>query len=389
MSKEIDHGNSWVSLSADFSCAFDTLSTYKLLLALKEAGIGGLLGKFLDKWMRNRSQYVQVGEAKSYVAPCSSGVSQGSLGGPQLFCVLLSSALRKLPIDVADQISLKMMCFADDTRFLFQSQNPVQAQAAQIFLDSFIREVSEVGLKINPSKSVVVYYGKNNLIQDITMDGVIVPVEDHSVELGCVLSNSMKFKLQLERNVNKASRFIYIVRSSFKVRSYEVLEKLYFVYFCPILLYSAQVWLTEYEYMKDALYRVYREFWRLGGGYIKPKENVLDPYQMALKQNFVFMFQMYKGKTCLQFNDYFNMKSGGCTRSHSKNEITIQRNKYVDRDNFFTTMMARKYNNLPECIRGSDSVEQFKFLLKGHLKISDPTPPCNFIPWYKRKRPRS
>ena len=386
ISSQIDKGHSWVSVSADFSCAFDTLCTYKLLMALKSAGIGGVLGKFLDKWMRGRSQYVQVGEAKSYVAPCSSGVSQGSLGGPQLFCLLLSSALKNLTVDGAEEIDIKMMCFADDTRFLFKSENQNHARIAQNFIDKFVTAVSDVGLKINASKSVVVYYGKKNFIQDIFMDGVKVPVENHSVELGCVLSNSMNFKLQLERNINKASRFIYIVRSTFKVRTYEVLEKLYYVYFCPILLYTSQIWLTEYEYMKDALYRIYRKFWRLGGGYIKPKDYVLDPYQMAIKQNFVFMFQMYKNKTCLDFNDYFNMKGGGCTRSHVNKELEIQRNKYVSRDNFFTTMMARKYNELPECIRESTSVEQFKFQIKGHIKIAIPTPYCNFIPWFKRKK---
>ena len=254
ISKQVDQGQGWVSLSADFSCAFDTLSIFHLLQALKTGGIGGKLGKFLDMWLRNRSQYVQIGDSFSRVGACSSGVAQGSLTGPQLFCVLLSSALKTLSADIAEKINLKMLCFADDTRFLFQSKDQAQADLAQNYINDFVSAVSNVGLKINPSKSIVVYYGVGNYVQNIKIDNVVVPVESSSLELGCILSNTMNFRLQLERNISKASRFIFMIRNSFSVRTYDVLEKLYIVYFIPILLYSSQVWLTDFEYMKEALY---------------------------------------------------------------------------------------------------------------------------------------
>ena len=278
-----------------------------------------------------------------------------------------------------------MLCFADDTRFLFQVKNHAQAEIAQKYINAFVREVSIVGLQINASKSVLVYYGKNNYVQDILIDNVVVPVRDHSLELGCILSNSMNFKLQLERNINKASRFIFMIRNTFTVRTYDVLEKLYFVYFIPILLYSSQIWLTEFQYMKDALYRVFRKFWRLGGGFIKPKYKVLDPYQMAIKQNLSMMYQMSKDKTCLKFDDYFHVKVGNQTRSQVKGELTIPCNKYVNRDYFFTTSMSKVYNDLPPNIKDSQSLEMFKKLLVPFLKVKAPTPPCNYIPWYKRK----
>ena len=336
-------------------------------------------------WLRNRKQYVQVGEAKSRIANCSSGVAQGSLTGPQLFCVLLSFALKKLPIDVAEKIGLKMLCFADDTRFLFQSQNLEQSNLVQKYVNSFVNAVSEVGLKINASKSIVVYYGRDNFVRDITIDGVVVPVNSHSLELGCILSNTMNFHLQLDRNILKANRFIFMIRNSFSVRTYAVLEKLYLVYFCPLLLYSSQIWLTDFQYMKLALYRIFRKFWRLGGGYIKPKKDILDPFQMALKQNFSFMFQLYNGKMCLDFNDFFQAKTGDTTRSQVKRELIVQRNRYVNRDHFFTTEMAKRYNALPENVKQSNTVLEFKRKIHNYLKETEPTPYCNFIPWYKRK----
>ena len=384
LSSQINANQSWVSLSVDFSNAFDRISISHLLLALQKRGIRGQLGKFLEYWMKNRKQIVQVGEQLSTPGACTSGVGQGSIGGPIFFCILLSEVINNLPTDGTEKVCLKIWCFADDTHFIFRSRNHQESSIAQEFIDSFITASAEVGLQVNAKKSVVVYYGNHNYVTPIIIDGSVVPVENESLELGCVFTNKMNFKPQLERNVKKANSFIYTIRSVMKVRNHHVLEKFYYTYYCPILLYASQVWLTDHVYMQDTLYAMHRKFWRLGNGYISPKPYILDTYQLALKHSLTFLFQMKMGHNCLEFNDFFTEKKGEATRSHSNKELVIQRNRTVNRDAFFTTFIAKEFNMLPLTMRQAKSVNIFKNQLRDHLKMTIPTPNFNYTPWYKR-----
>ena len=383
ISKQMDEHESWVSLSLDFSCAFDKASTYHILMSLKNRGISGDLGRFLEKWLKGRTQYVAVGEQRSSIQPCTSGVAQGSIGGPQFFCCLLSDVFSTVPTDGAE-ISAKLFAFADDSRILFQMKNPAQAAAAQCFLDSLQEKITEVGLSLNAGKSVIVYYGNHNYHSDLKIQGVLIPVKDQSLELGCVMSNNLSFKPQIERNFSKASKFVFIIRNTLKVRNYSTLKKLYQVYFCPILLYACVIWVSDYVYAKDFLHRAFRLFWRLGNNKILPGNEIMDPFQLAIKQCLTFLFQMKNGLTCLKFEDFFELKDRTTTRSELNADLYIQKNNLTSRNAFFTTYIAKWYNLLPLDIKESSSVQVFKSRVADFIKLKEPTPPMSFLPWYER-----
>ena len=330
LSYQVDQGESWVSLSLDFSCAFDKASIFQILQALKKKGIGGQLGKVLEIYLKGRSQYVKVGNEKSAVGYCTSGVAQGSIGGPQFFCCLLSTVFETLTEDGAS-INAKLFAFADDSRILFQMKNEAQRIEAQRFLDIILIRIKRAGLSLNATKSVIVYYGNNNHHGDLKIEDNVIPVQDQSLELGCVMSNSMSFKSQIERNVSKASKFIFIIRNTLSVRNYSTLKKLYQVYFCPILLYGSPVWISDYVYAKESLLATFRQFWRLGNNVIKPGPEILDPFQLAIKHSLTLMYQMREGKNCLNFDDFFIQKSRSSTRSDNNGDLFIQRNRLQSR----------------------------------------------------------
>ena len=383
LSHQVDQGESWISLSLDFSCAFDKASIFHILKSLKRKGIGGNLGLVLEKYLKGRSQFVKVGNDKSSADPCTSGVAQGSIGGPQLFCCLLSDVFESL-IEDGSAINAKLFAFADDSRILFQMKNETQRSQAQTFLDITSTKIKEAGLSLNASKSVIVKYGNRNFSGDLKIEGCVIPVQNESLELGCLMSNSMTFKSQIERNVSKASKFIFIIRNTLNARNYRTLKKLYQVYFCPILLYASPIWISDYKYARDSLLAAYRLFWRLGNNIIRPGPEILDPFQLAIKQSLTFMFQMREGKNCLKFDDFFIQKESTVTRSDLKGDLFIQRNRTQSRNSFFTTYMAKWYNKLPLSVKQCKSVPQFKRLVENFIKIEEPTPPYVFLPWYKR-----
>ena len=383
ISSEVDKGEKWISCSLDLSSAFDQLSISHLMLALKDKGIGGKLGAFLEYWLNNRSQFVQVGTEKSSLADISSGVPQGSTGGPTYFNCLLSSVYKDIYTEGAE-INLHLWAFADDTRLVFQAKNDNDFNKAQAFMDIFSEKLSAVGLKLNPSKSVMVYYGNQSLKRHLAVDGVNIPIEPRSVELGCIFSNNMSFKPSIERNVSKANAFIFAIRNSMNARNLSVLKKLYQVYFIPILLYGCQLWHGNYEYVKDQLYSMHRKFWRLGLGRVLPDGHVLDPFQQSLKSNLMFLHQMKHGGVDMDFNEYFESKERTSTRSDNPLDLKIPKNRLVSRDNFFTTNMTRIFNDLPDNLKNERSYERFKSGIINFILDTNPTPVYDYRPWKQR-----
>ena len=385
LSKEVDKGQSWMCLSLDFSAAFDKISIRHLLAALWKRGIGGNLGIFLQTWLTKRKQFVQVGESRSYEAQCPSGVPQGSICGPRFFCTVLSDVFESLTTDGA-KIDLKIACYADDSRLIFRYRNHQEAVEAQKIINSMVEKVKDAGLALNASKSILVKYGQRNHDHPLLIDGTPVPLADSSLELGCIFTNTMSFKPQLEKNINKASNVIFMIRNLFKSRSYKVLKSLYYTYFCSVLMYGVQLWFTPLEYVKTSLLRIFRKFWRLGNGIIVPGDEILDPYQLAIKHSLVFLFQMKMKENCLPFEEFFDLKNENRTRSEENEEINVKRAYHTYRTNTFSIHIAKWYNKLPLEIRRSKSTAIFKRKVSDYLKTEEKRPNYDYTPLHIKAR---
>ena len=91
----------------DISKAFDKVWHDGIIHKLKCIGISENLLKFLENYLQNRYQRVVLNGVNSEWKELQAGVPQGSVLGPLLFIVYIN--------DLTDNVSSKMMQFADDS----------------------------------------------------------------------------------------------------------------------------------------------------------------------------------------------------------------------------------------------------------------------------------
>ena len=116
VSKQMKSGNIPCSLYIDLSKAFDTLSFDILIYKLRYYGFSGIELKLLISYVKNRKQYVKYKTYESDIAEISTGVPQGSILRPLLFCIYINDF-------VLTSNKLKFLMYADDTTIYFNLED--------------------------------------------------------------------------------------------------------------------------------------------------------------------------------------------------------------------------------------------------------------------------
>ena len=136
----------------DFTRAFDCMPHHLLLRCLRESSIQNrdYFVNLINNYLCNRQQCVKLGETISSSKPVTSGVPQGSLLGPYLFSLYMSS-YQPLNTNVkvvkyADYITLIVPVFhsESDDLLLFSSE-----------IDHFMKWCSDHRMSVNCSKTNV------------------------------------------------------------------------------------------------------------------------------------------------------------------------------------------------------------------------------------------
>ena len=227
----------------DFSKAFDKVETGVLLHKLKESKVLGKMGVWLGKFLdsSSRKQSVAVEGRLSDPSPVISGVPQGTVLGPILFLLHISSIAREVsPVT-------HITSYVDDTRANRAICDPHSDCAAlQSDLESIYRWSEEVNMIFNGDKFESLRYWPNpdskpdNSYKD--PEGNAIEEKPHLRDLGVEMANDLTFNLHIENTVAGASRLIGWAMRTFRRRSRHLMLTVWKSLVQSKLDYCSQLW---------------------------------------------------------------------------------------------------------------------------------------------------
>ena len=214
-------GHATVLVSLDLSAAFDSLDHNILIDILdRHFNISDLALSWFRSYLSQRSQFVKIDNFSSSLTSLNSGVPQGSVLGPILFSLYTSPMC-----SIIVQHDLLFHQFADDIT-LFTGVSHPDPSPTLLKLSSCLSALnswfSQSQLKLNPTKSEVMFVGssrllaKYNLPSVITLDGTTLPISSKLKILGVTLDSNLNFAHFISQIIQSSNFHIYAIKQVLK-----------------------------------------------------------------------------------------------------------------------------------------------------------------------------
>ena len=356
-------GNVTDTIYFDFSKAFDTVPHQRLLKKLKCYGIKGQVFKWIESFLKGRSQVVKVNGKESFPEPVISGIPQGSVLGPILFVIYIN--------DLPDVVKSKIYLFADDTKVL----NKIKTMDDSLSLQEDINALGEWSkdwlLQFNLDKCHVLTLGKHENI----VHAHNYHLNNHELEhvfdekdLGIILDPELKFEEHIAAKVKKANSIMGLIRRSFSHLGPSLFTKLYTTFVRPHLEYGQAVWSPHLKRNINLIENVQRRSTKLVDGFwnLSPKERLerLNLPTLEFRRNLNDMVEIYKHFHIYDKETIPPVFQPQTRPSRKHNYQLVSR---VPRDgirgaqtNSFYFRTIKTWNNLPSSVVESTSTSMFR-----------------------------
>ena len=221
--QSILNGNEHDVIYLDFAKAFDKVDHEILLKKLKICGITGKLFSWIEKFIKNRHQFVNIKGFHSVLALVISGVSQGSVLGPILFLIYINDLKKCLKSSSASS-------FADDARLSQQITCCEDTSLLQEDLFSVGKWAEQNDMELHENKFELLTYRtpRRKLLEELpftsewleynTPSGQVILPSTIVKDLGVNLSNDIRWSTQVNEAVQSANKMTNWVLSVFSTR---------------------------------------------------------------------------------------------------------------------------------------------------------------------------
>ena len=366
VTKWLDEGSPVDIIYLDFLKAFDKVPHQRLLLKLKAHGIGNGMINWIEKWLIDRRQRVVVdGEVSNWKAVLS-GVPQGSVLGPILFLIYIN--------DLDDDITSKVLKFADDTKVFRKIKSDADRQHLQDDLNKLIEWSEKWQMLFNFGKCKCLHTGHGNEDAQYTMGDTVLNTTLKEKNLGLTISADMKVSEQCGIAAAKGNQILGLIRRNIVYKEKELIIPLYKTIVRPHLEYCIQTWRPYRKKDIDMLERVQRRATKM----IPKLRNI--SYEMRLKEcglttletrrlrgDQIEVFKILNGYENIDRNIFFTVKEERRTRGHgvtlAKKQCRLDIRKFT-----FSQRTVNEWNRLSADCVGASSVNIFKNKIDIYLR---------------------
>ncbi|CAH8848699.1 unnamed protein product [Trichobilharzia szidati] len=346
----------------DISKAFDRVDHLLLVHKLKSLGISDPLLGWLKSFLNNRSQIVKLGSITSKPSQITSGVVQGSVIGPLLFTLYINDICACFthgkPFIFADDLKVAYTFQPDDLGYF---QNVVQKE-----LDKVTAWSSLWNLQFNLKKCGWICFGAPSIDIKLTLQSANLTKLQSVVDLGLRYSSNLTFSEQVASQTQKSRMLLGCILRNFHDNEAKLI--LYKTCVRPLLEYCPFIISSTHTREKLRIESIQRYFTSKLLGYECKKDYIsrcmilqLDPlWTRRLIINLVFFYKVLHKISFSDIKDIQFAQEGSYDLRNQNCTVTMKAFKSTLRENFFTVMYSKIWNNLPLDIRNCNTVLSFK-----------------------------
>jgi len=358
VTKTLDKGEAVDLVYLDFAKAFDKVPHCRLFKKLEAHGLGGNVLNWIKGWLGNRRQKVCIDGESSDWAKVTSGVPQGSVLGPVLFLVYIN--------DIDSNLISTIGKFADDTKMCKSVSSVEGVQKLRDDLVKLGNWADDWQMSFNTDKCSVIHLGNENLKHKYSLCGSVLRDSTKERDLGIIVDSSMKFTEQCNTAIKNANSTLGLIRRTIKYKSQNIITKLYKALVRPKLEYCVQAWRPYLKKNIDNLEKVQHRATKMIDEYkgLKYEDRLVKTGLTTLEErrtrgDLIETFKMIKGLNKTDYKRFFTIAHSSRTRGH-RLKIVKNRSRLDIRKNFFSQRVVNMWNELPEIVVESESVNSFK-----------------------------
>ena len=372
-----------VLLLLDLSAAFSTVDHEILLQRLSiRLGITGPALEWFQSYLSCRHQFVDINGVSSESSILKYGVPEGSVLGPLLFTIYM------LPLgDIMRKHNIKFHSYADDTQ-LYLSFSPTKAEGFHA-LSCLTKCVSEIELwmkanllKLNTEKTEILVLGTKSVIRKYQLDDFRVGLSSISPSetvrnLGSIFDPVLNMACHVTSLCKSAYYHLYNLGKVRKCLSKGITEKLIHAFVSSRLDYGNSLLYGINSCLLDKLQCVQNSAARLLTGtkkyeHISPILAKLHwlPVRSRIEYKILLLtFRALNNIGPQYIRDLLNIYTPPRNlRSIDKHVLVVPNSKMKTAgDRAFSCIAPRLWNGLPEDIKSSRTLENFKSKLKTYL----------------------
>ena len=207
---QMDKGHLVGMLLLDLQKAFGTVNHSILLMKLQAIGLSNSALSWFRSYLSDRQQLVEISGTRSSSKRISCGVPQGSILGPLLFLIYVN--------DMSAVVKNKLLLYADDSAILVSAKNKSDIE---IRLSEDLQSISQWlicnKLSLHLGKTESILFGskqrlKSNSNLNIQCNGHTIGSTSSVKYLGATLDQSLSFDIMARSIIKKANdrlKFLY------------------------------------------------------------------------------------------------------------------------------------------------------------------------------------